>query len=206
MMQKYLGTTVLFVIFFVVVGSPWLLQLPAMLPWVAVSFVLAFVLARLSAVDVHEYRLPDLLTFSLAAIGILLCALADMQPFWWPMFSAAVGFVTLAAAASVYRYLRAREGIGQGDAKLLAAGGAWLGAEALPMVLLLATCSALVVIVVSSWRGSVITADTRLPFGPFLAAAIWIVWVSGSGHLLNPMSLDASGLKANLAPAIAVRG
>jgi leader peptidase (prepilin peptidase)/N-methyltransferase len=69
--------------------------------------------------------------------------------------------------------------MGLGDAKLLAASGAWLGAEGLPGVLLWASGSALVGILIARWRGETLSASTRVPFGPFLAFGTWLVWVYG---------------------------
>lgn len=193
MVRKYGAATLLFFILFTGVGSPWLQELSATAAAVAVSLILVLVLSMLSAVDVRDYRLPDLFTLALTGMGLMLCVLAGVRPVWWPALSAATGLATLAGLASAYSYVRGREGIGLGDAKLFAAGGAWLGVEALPAVLLLATCSALVVVVLGALRGSQIDAHTRLPFGPFLAFAIWVVWISGSGYLLNQTTLTASG-------------
>ena len=81
--------------------------------------------------------------------------------------------------ATVYERLRSRPGLGLGDAKLLAAAGAWLGLEALPSVLLVATGTALFCVGMAVLLGKRITATSRIPFGPFLATAFWIVWLYG---------------------------
>jgi leader peptidase (prepilin peptidase)/N-methyltransferase len=78
-----------------------------------------------------------------------------------------------------YRRLRHREGLGQGDAKLFAAAGAWLGTAALPQVILLATAAALAMATGLALAGTRLRADTALPFGPFLALAIWLIWLFG---------------------------
>jgi leader peptidase (prepilin peptidase)/N-methyltransferase len=75
--------------------------------------------------------------------------------------------------------LRGREGLGQGDAKLLAAGGAWLGWEALPWVVLLAAMLGLALALFRRARGVALTRETALPFGPPLALAIWIIRLHG---------------------------
>jgi leader peptidase (prepilin peptidase)/N-methyltransferase len=75
--------------------------------------------------------------------------------------------------------LRGREGLGQGDAKLLAAAGAWLGAVALPQVILVAALSALLVAAALRLSGRTMHAHSALPFGPFLALAIWALWLFG---------------------------
>lgn len=143
------------------------------------SLVLALTLAALSAIDLYEQRLPDLLTLPLAALGLLVSAWSGMEPAWWPTASALLGFTLLAVLAHAYRRIRGRHGLGLGDAKLMGAAGAWLGAQAIPTVLLWATAAAIVCVVAAALRGRAITGASRLPFGPFLAFAIWVVWLYG---------------------------
>jgi leader peptidase (prepilin peptidase)/N-methyltransferase len=66
-----------------------------------------------------------------------------------------------------------------GDAKLFAASGAWLGAQALPTVLLWACVTALGVVLLAHVRGRRIAATTAIPFGSFLAFGTWLVWCLG---------------------------
>jgi leader peptidase (prepilin peptidase)/N-methyltransferase len=66
-----------------------------------------------------------------------------------------------------------------GDAKLFAAAGAWLGAPALPGVLLLAAASALVIALLGRGFAGKIDRYEPLPFGPYLALATWLGWVLG---------------------------
>jgi leader peptidase (prepilin peptidase) / N-methyltransferase len=160
------------------------LTVPALLhvrdhPRLVLALVLAPTLAALSAIDLQQHRLPDLLTGPLTVVGLLASAWMGVQPPWWPVFSAALGFGLLAGLAYAYRALRGRTGMGLGDAKLLAAAGAWVGAEGLPAVLLWATGPALLCVLLAYWRGQTMSATTRLPFGPFLAIATWLVWLYG---------------------------
>jgi leader peptidase (prepilin peptidase)/N-methyltransferase len=73
--------------------------------------------------------------------------------------------------------LRGREGLGGGDAKLLAASGAWLGATTLPQVVLLAALSALAAAACLRLAGIRLGVHSALPFGPFLALATWALWL-----------------------------
>lgn len=146
---------------------------------VAAALVLAAALAALSAIDLDQHRLPDALTLPLAALGSCVAWWSGAVPVWWSIVSAVLGFALLAGIAHAYRALRGRAGLGLGDAKLLAASGAWLGAEGLPTVLLWASGAALACVLVAHWRGSQLSATTRLPFGPFLAFATWLVWLYG---------------------------
>ncbi|MBV9509071.1 MAG: prepilin peptidase, partial [Caulobacteraceae bacterium] len=83
------------------------------------------------------------------------------------------------AVAWIYRLRRGIDGLGAGDAKLLAAAGAWLGWRPLPSVLLLA-CAATFI-----WMGFQVLAhgrralDQRIAFGAPLCLAVWIVWLHG---------------------------
>ena len=71
-------------------------------------------------------------------------------------------------------------GLGMGDAKLLAAIGAWLGLSLLPVTLFIAACSGLVAAAGATLTGRRMTAATAIPFGPFLALAAWLLWLYAS--------------------------
>ena len=72
-----------------------------------------------------------------------------------------------------------RDGLGVGDAKLLAAAGSWLGLGALPLVVLLAALVGLAFAGIAAATGRAMLATSTLPFGAFLAASIWLVWLYG---------------------------
>jgi prepilin signal peptidase PulO-like enzyme (type II secretory pathway) len=72
--------------------------------------------------------------------------------------------------------LRYREGLGFGDVKLAAAVGAWLPLESIPLCFALATCAALVAVMLRRLRGESIDATAKLPFGAFLCPALWLVF------------------------------
>ncbi len=77
--------------------------------------------------------------------------------------------------AGPYRQLRGRDGLGLGDAKLLAAAGAWLGVESLPWLLLIAALLGLAMALV---RAGPLRAETAVPFGPPLALSFWGLFVA----------------------------
>lgn len=173
------AATLAFLALFGALSAPLLWRPEATTDFMAASLVLAAALAALSGIDLHAYRLPDALTLPLAGLGLFVSAWSGAMPLWWSALSAVLTFLLLAGIAAAYRRVRDRAGLGLGDAKLAAASGAWLGLEALPTVLLWATASALICALAASWRGQPITGATRLPFGPFLAFATWLVWLYG---------------------------
>jgi leader peptidase (prepilin peptidase)/N-methyltransferase len=148
---------------------------PSDMPLVGV--VLAFALAWASVVDIDRFILPDLITLGLVLAGLGVALMLGPEALLHRAIGAVAGYGVLAGLALWYRRVRKREGLGLGDAKLLAAAGAWLGWAALPAVLLLASLSALVLFGLWSLRAGRIDASTPLPFGPFIAAGFWLAWV-----------------------------
>ena len=146
----------------------------------AVSLMLAAVLIVLSLIDLKTFRLPDSLTLPLIAAGILTAAYLGSGTVAWRTISAAIGFASAYGVAKTYEAVRGRSGLGLGDVKLYAAAGAWVGGEGLITVLLYACCTALLAITASRQRhGGKAQGTDAIPFGPFLAAGIWLVWLYG---------------------------
>jgi leader peptidase (prepilin peptidase)/N-methyltransferase len=174
-----LPATAAFLGLYALLAAPFLVQEGLELELLLLSSVLALALAVLSAIDLITHRLPDLITLPLTALGLIATPLVLEASPWWQVASAGLGFALMAGVAFAYTKLRGRPGLGLGDAKLLAAAGAWLGAEALPSVLLWACGSALLALLLRAWRTGALSAQTRVPFGPFLAFGTWLVWLYG---------------------------
>jgi leader peptidase (prepilin peptidase) / N-methyltransferase len=168
-----------FLVLYALLAAPRLFQDGVDLDFLVLSSLLALALAVLSAIDLRTYRLPDLLTLPLVALGVLATPLLLGAALWWQAISAALGFALMAGVGFAYRRLRGHAGLGLGDAKLLAAAGAWLGAEALPSVLIWACGSAILALLLQAWRTGALSARARIPFGPFLAFGTWLVWLHG---------------------------
>jgi leader peptidase (prepilin peptidase)/N-methyltransferase len=143
------------------------------------SLVLGWTLLTLAAIDLRHYFLPDLLTLPLVPAGLAVAYAIDPTKLADHAIGAAAGFLGFALIAWLYQRLRGREGLGLGDAKLLAAGGAWLGWPALPSVVALAAVIALALALAGALAGGKLGATTRIAFGPYLALAIWVVWLYG---------------------------
>jgi len=92
--------------------------------------------------------------------------------------AALLGWVAFRAVAWFYRRLRGVEGLGQGDAKLLAAAGAWLGTQALPVVVCAgAALTLLAVLARAAWLRRMPGHAERIAFGPGLAASLFGCWL-----------------------------
>ncbi len=145
--------------------------------WLPASLLLAWVLLVLAVIDQIALRLPDGLTLPLMGAGLLVAAeTADPLAHGVGLLA---GYGAFSAMAAAYRAWRGHDGIGQGDAKLMAAAGAWLGWQALPSVVMLGSSLALSVIAMRWLRRVHPSADGRVPFGPSLCLAIWMVWLYG---------------------------
>ena len=144
--------------------------------WLAFSAILFAGLSALAVIDARTYRLPDLLTLPLIVIGLIASYMLE-RSLLLSAIGAVIGYGLFFAIEKLYLQWRGRAGLGRGDAKLLAAGGAWCGALALAPVVLIASSSALLVVLVYRLSGKSVTRETALPFGPFLSLGISLVWV-----------------------------
>lgn len=131
----------------------------------ASGILLVLALLALAVVDLESMLLPDCIVLPLLWVGLLLCAI--QAP------TSAADHVM--AAAGAYTILRLIPGIGEGDAKLAAAGGAWVGLQALPAVGLVAGAVCCGQILLLWFKGAELHA--RHPLGPALAIGIWGVWL-----------------------------
>lgn len=147
------------------------------------SIVLGTFLSALTMIDIATLRLPDQLTLPLISFGIVASYLLNPDQVLLRVAAAAVGFLSFYFVATTYLRIRGIDALGLGDAKLLAAAGAWVGFDGLPCALLIASVSALVVVGAAMVSGAQITRETRVPFGPFLAGGIWIEWIFWRGWL-----------------------
>jgi leader peptidase (prepilin peptidase) / N-methyltransferase len=164
-----------------------------LLPWPAQALAgigLTGALIALSFIDIDEQLLPDSITLPLLWAGLLFNLLAGDQAFVSieeAVIGAVAGYLSLWTVYQGFKLVTGREGMGYGDFKLLAALGAWLGWQMLPLVILL---SALVGAIIGIAMILLLGRDRQvpIPFGPYLAAAGWIALVWGpalTGAWLN---------------------
>ena len=139
---------------------------------------LAWTLLALAWIDWEHRRLPDVLTLPLLAAGL---AVTWWQEAWSLLdhaIGAVAGYAAFRLVALGYAAWRKREGLGQGDAKLLACAGAWVGWQGLDEVVLL---GALAAIGMALWsgRGQPVSGGTSVPFGPGLALGLLVMRLHG---------------------------
>ena len=150
------------------------------LPDLLATPVLAAILALITRYDLRSHRIPDALSLPLLAAGLLLAWLRAGGLPWPELAGAAAGYGVFAAIGAVFYRLRGVDGLGLGDAKLLGAAGAWLGWEALPALVLIASLGALLAAKIAARD-----RDHRLAFGPWLSAAFLLLWLL---RLSGPLS------------------
>jgi leader peptidase (prepilin peptidase)/N-methyltransferase len=147
------------------------------LVWATCFF--GWTLLALAAIDIRRFLLPDAITLPLLLSGLVVAYLIDPSSILRHLIGAVAGFVSFMLFSSLYRRLRGREGLGHGDAKLMAALGAWLSWQGLPSVVLIGASSALAVALLQVVAGTSLRWDHRLPFGAYLALGGWMVWLNG---------------------------
>ena len=92
------------------------------------------------------------------------------------------GYLSLWAIYHLFKLATGKEGMGYGDFKLLAAIGAWVGWQALPVVILFSSVvGAITGILLITMKGR--QRSQPIPFGPFLASAGWITLLWGQDIL-----------------------
>ena len=167
----------------------WFFPLSAALAGV---ILLTWALIALTMIDIDHQLLPDDITLPLLWLGLLFNTAGTFATLQDAVIGAAAGYLLLWSIYWVFKLVTGKEGMGYGDFKLLAALGAWLGWQMLPLIVLLsslvgAICG--VALMIINRRGK----DIPIPFGPYLAAAGWIALLWGPDILSR--YLGASGMQ-----------
>jgi len=147
-------------------------------------------LIALTMIDIDHQLLPDDITLPLMWLGLLFNLGTTYVSLQDAVIGAMAGYLILWSIYWLFKLLTGKEGMGYGDFKLLAALGAWLGWQALPVIILLsslvgAVCGIALMIIKRRGR------EIPIPFGPYLAMAGWItlLW----GNQLTALYLEAMG-------------
>jgi len=153
--------------------------------------LLTWSLIALTMIDIDHQLLPDSITLPLMWLGILLNTQGIFTDLGSSVWGAIGGYLSLWSVFWLFKLLTGKEGMGYGDFKLLAALGAWMGWQALPLIIILSS----VVGAVIGIAGIIIMGRDKnvpIPFGPYLAIAGWIalIW----GEQLTQAYLDYAGI------------
>jgi leader peptidase (prepilin peptidase)/N-methyltransferase len=152
---------------------------------------LTAVFIALTGIDIDHQLLPDDLTLTLLWCGLFASLFGVFTDPVSSIIGALAGYLSLWSVYHLFRLLTGKEGMGYGDFKLLAAIGAWLGWQMLPLVILLSSLVGAVIglLMIGLKRHK---STQPMPFGPFIALAGWIalIW----GDLIIDTYLRSSGL------------
>ncbi len=142
-------------------------------PTVDALFIALFFwsLIALAFIDFDIGYLPDAITLPLLWLGLIANLNGRFVPLQQAVIGAAAGYLIFRGLGALYQRIRQREGLGQGDTKLLAALGAWTGWPSLAPIVFIASIVALVTIAGATIAGRAVKADSEIPFGPYLAIA-----------------------------------
>lgn len=134
----------------------------------AILFVWAMV--ALTGIDFDTQLLPDSITLPLVWLGLLFNLSGTYTSLSSAVIGAVAGYLSLWSVYWGFKLTTGKDGMGFGDFKLLAAIGAWLGWQMLPLTILLSSFVGAIVgigLIVLAKRGR----NVPIPFGPYLAAA-----------------------------------
>ncbi len=156
------------------------------------ALLLTGFLIALTGIDADHQLLPDNLTLPLLWMGLILSLFVVFIDPVNSIIGAVSGYFALWIIFQLFKLLTGKEGMGYGDFKLLAALGAWMGWQMLPLIVLLSSLvGAVVGIILMGLRRH--QSSQPMPFGPFIAAAGWIalVW----GDRIISVYLSSSGIR-----------
>jgi leader peptidase (prepilin peptidase)/N-methyltransferase len=172
---------------------------------------LAVLMAAIAAVDARRFIIPDPLTAAALALGLAYAGVQDagiqdvgfqdagtvaglqgwLQALAWPVLRGAATAAVFLSVRAAYRWWRGRDGIGLGDVKLAAVAGVWLDWPTIPIAIDIAAVAALgAYLTMFVCSGRPVRRTTRLPFGLFLAPAIWLAWIAETTLLFYSTALS----------------
>ena len=146
---------------------------------------LALLMVAIAVIDARHLIIPNELNAAALALALVhaaaLAPSAILETLAMAVVRGTVTMLLFLALRIAYRRLRGREGLGLGDVKLAFVAGAWLDWVMIPVAIEIAAAGALLAFF--AWRAVLkqpVDFAARLPFGLFLAPAIWLAWLIGA--------------------------
>ncbi len=160
--------------------------------WTALAgLVFTWSLIVLSIIDLKTQLLPDSITAPLLWLGLIINSQDVFTHYHSSLMGAVFGYLSLWLVYHAFKLVTGKEGMGYGDFKLLAALGAWMGWQILPLIIILSSLLGaslgITLIVLGKHKRGV-----PIPFGPFLAGAGWVAFFWG--QQISDMYLNSNGL------------
>lgn len=156
------------------------------------GLIFTWCLICLALIDFDTQLLPDSITLPLLWGGLFLSLFTPFINSHVSIIGALAGYLSLWSIYHLFRLITGKEGMGYGDFKLLAALGAWMGWQMLPVIIVLSSLVGAMV------GGALIIfqkkkTGTPIPFGPFLAAAGWLSLLWGEDIVKQYMLFSGLG-------------
>lgn len=147
--------------------------------WASVAALgFTWALVALTVIDFNTQLLPDSITYPLLWAGLLINLFGIFTDQTSSLLGAVFGYLSLWSVFILFKLVTGKEGMGHGDFKLLAALGAWVGWQTLPLIIVLSSVvGAIIGVFLIRFRNH--EQGTPMPFGPFLATAGWIALLWG---------------------------
>lgn len=147
----------------------------------AAALLFTWTLVALSAIDIKQQLLPDSMILPLLWMGLFISLSSVFSSPEFSIIGALAGYLFLWVIYQAFKLVTGKEGMGHGDFKLLAALGAWVGWIGLPIIILLASVTA---VVIGLSMILFVKHDRRvpIPFGPYLSLAGWLALLFLHGH------------------------
>ena len=125
-------------------------------------------------IDLKHFIIPDVITFPLMALGFIKSFIPNLDPIFpyyvLSLIGGVFGYGIIWGIIFFYKQVKKKEGMGLGDAKLLAVIGFWFGLDAVPFIILLSSTIALISVAPDLIKKSK-KMSTQIPFGPYIIAA-----------------------------------
>ncbi|MDC3026085.1 prepilin peptidase [Candidatus Pelagibacter sp.] len=125
-------------------------------------------------IDLKHFIIPDVITFPLMALGFIKSFIPNLDPLFpyyvLSLIGGVFGYGIIWGIIFFYKQVKKKEGMGLGDAKLLAVIGFWFGLDAVPFIIFLSSTIALISVAPDLIKKSK-KMSTQIPFGPYIIAA-----------------------------------